>query len=221
MKHIEEPKVVERDRGETVTMHPAFAQIGASRVSGNTYLYGSDFRHQHYVTVTICRSEQHRNLSRDWEFGREELIEVALSEAQWATFVSTPNVGSGVPCTLERFDGQMIPGLPNPTATDEKFRQEIEASMARMQADLRKLAADLDGPLSKTKAAELRKNMEWIAGRMTDSTGFVAKQFGEHIEHTVEKAKIEVNAYATNMIQRAGLEALAGGLPAIEYKQDK
>ena len=64
---------------------------------GSTNLYDSDFRHNHYMTITIRASELHRDLNRDWHFGRNELIEVALTESQWATFVSAPNMGSGLP----------------------------------------------------------------------------------------------------------------------------
>ena len=41
--------------------------------------------------------------------------------------------------------------------------------------------------------------------------GFVIKQFDKHAETTVEKATMEVNAYVTQNLQRAGLQALTGG----------
>lgn len=211
------PETTQRGPDETITTHPAFGQISVSRVTGGAYLYGSDFQHQHYMTITIRRSELHRNLSRDWEFGREELISVALSEAQWASFVSSPNVGSGVCCTIEHIDGQSVPMLPRPEATHKQFQEEINAHMQNIQSQLRDLALSIDGPINKTKASELKKQMDLIAGRLTKSTGFVAKQFDEHVEHTVERAKMEINAYATNMVMRTGIEALSKERPAITY----
>lgn len=216
MKTVENP-VTEEHRDGTITKHPAFAQIGISRVTGRTNLYGSDFQHQHYITITICRSDLHRHLNRDWNFGQDELIKVALSEAQWATFVSSPNIGSGVPCTLTRLNGQLVPELPNPPSTDQQFRDEIAQNVAKLQADLKKLASEIDGPIAKTKASEMRKRLERLADRMVEQTGFVAEQFDQHIERTVETAKVEINAYATSSIYRAGIEAMAGGLPAITY----
>lgn len=65
-----------------VMRHPAFGQISVSRVAGHRHLYGSDFAHQHYVTLTIRGSEMHRSLARDWPYAREHLVEVSLSEAQ-------------------------------------------------------------------------------------------------------------------------------------------
>lgn len=194
---------------ESKLTHPAFAQIGARRVSGSTNLYGSEFNHQHYITISIQRSELNRSLSRDWPFAREELIEVALSESQWATFVSTLNHGSGVQCTLSRVQGQMVPGIPRQKPQSERFAEEIKQAVADVRNDIQKLAEGLDGPLAKTKVAELKKQLERIAGRVEGHTKFVADQFDEHMEETTENAKIEVNAYITSAVQRAGLDAIA------------
>lgn len=212
MRKIEqEPVTTKSDSrlGESVTTHPAYAQIGARRVSGHANLYDSDFSHQNFITISIYRSEKHRGLNRDWHFGREEIIEVMLSEAQWATFVSSPNVGSGVPCTLNHLAGESIPSLPDAPDTRSLFKVEMKEMVAELQNDLSNIAKELDGPLGKKKVEDIRKSLELLSGRLTGSTGFVADSFDEHIEHTVEKAKIEVNAYVTNLVHRTGLDAIS------------
>lgn len=204
--------------------HPAFAQIRASRCSGGAYLYGSDFQHQHYIRVRISGSVLKRSLSNEWYFDRKEMIEVALSEAQWATFVSSLSVGGGVPCTLQHLNGQPVPQLKPPTKTTEKFSADIKAVMKATQDDLKKIAESLtDGNIGKTKAKELQKALQLIAVRLTGSTGFVADQFDEHMEHTVERAKVEVNAYIVGMVQKAGLDALGAKYEPIslEYKGEE
>jgi len=189
--------------------HPAFAQIGASRVSGHAHLYDSDFNHQHYITIRICGSEMGRGLSNDWHFARKEYIEVSLSEAQWATFVSSMNVGSGVPCTLQHLNGQSVPQLPAPENKADKFSEEMGDTLKEAVQMLRKLNADVSESVSgKKKAEELSRSIERIIGSISGSAKFVAEQFDEHIERTVERAKVEVNAYVTSHVQRAGLEAL-------------
>src|SRR5215217_5087706 len=88
---------------ETTVKHPAFAQVSVSRRQhggGGANLYDSDFGHNSYVVVEVKHSELRRDLSRDWHFPKEEIVQFAFSESQWATFVSSFNSGSGTPATL-------------------------------------------------------------------------------------------------------------------------
>ena len=225
----EEPVVTDEGGpmgGQRIT-HPAFACIRASRVSGSANLYDSDFRHQHYVTVTIAKSEMVRSLSNDWHHGRGELIEVALSESQWAHFVSSMNVGSGSPCTLTRAWGpdgyHMVPELPDPKPMTEKFAKEIKHSMSENCIKLRTLAAEIaaGGAMSKTRANEIAKVVDHISQSLTGTTKFIADQFDEHVERTVDKAKTEINAYTMNAVVKAGLTALGAPINTPEISLDK
>lgn len=196
---------------EQVTTHPAFAQIAASRVSGGASLYASDFRHNHYMTIKIKRSELHRNLNRDWHFGRGEIIEVAMTESQWATFVSAPNVGDGTPCTLQRFNGEEIPGLPDPTNRSDQFRDELKAKLAKTVQRVQGAIDQIDGMgLPKGKTAALKAEFQNLLTELRSNLPFVAAQFEEHVEDTVEKAKQEVHGCMNAVIQRAGISALEG-----------
>lgn len=213
---VEEP--VERltkglgNMDETVTTHPAFGQISASRVNGHANLYGSDFTHNGYIVITIKASELHRNLSRDWHFEREQLIEVALSEAQWATFVSSLNNGSGVPCTLEWIAGKgRLPYLPNPKSRTDQFAKEFQKDFDEALEALDDLEAALRASgLSKKKIDDLLNRARRAKSAINSSAPFVANQFGEHMESEIESAKAEIHGYIQNLIQRAGLESLAG-----------
>ena len=128
--------------------HPAYAMIGASRVSqfgggGGARLFGSDFGHQHYVTISIRRASLGRSHQSEHAYGEEELIEVALSEAQWATFVSSMNVGHGVQATLTRVrDGDgfhLVPGIDDDTNRQEQFSNDIAERLAGLIEQLREV----------------------------------------------------------------------------------
>jgi hypothetical protein len=72
--------------------HPAFGMIGASRVSSSppgATLFDSDIRHQHTVTVRIATATRRRDLNHGWLHRKREFVEVEMSEAQWASFVSS------------------------------------------------------------------------------------------------------------------------------------
>ena len=204
----EYPKTV-GDGDRTKTTHPAFAQISASRVTGGTYLYGSDFHHNHFMTISVSRSELNRDLSRDWHYARDEMIEVALSEAQWATFVSSLNQGSGVPCTLQRHDHKMIPQLPETPARIRQFDNELKDRLGAVEDDLDELAREINASKLSQKAKKgLLDTLNLATRNLTPNLTFVADQFGEHMEERTEKAKIEIEAYINSAINRAGVKAL-------------
>ena len=212
---IEEPTVVygEDKHTDARTTHPAYAQISCSRVSGSTSLYASDFKHQHYVTIKISASEHIRNLSNDWHHERGQLIEVAMSESQWAHFITSMNVGGGSPCTLQHVKGVgMIPRLPDPKPMTDRYSAELKKMLGERVESLQVIANKLtasDKAMSKTELKELGKRLDSLAYGFTGYTKFIADQFDEHVEGTVNKAKTEINAYALNTVVRAGLQSIA------------
>jgi hypothetical protein len=206
--------------GENVT-HPAFGQIGASRVSGHVNLYGSDFVHNNFIAIRVSHGELRRGLSNDWPHVTDEITEVWLSEAQWATFVSSLNSGTGVQCTIRHVNREPMPLLPPPTPRTDQFKKEAAETMDRAHRDLEEIAeligaSNLSGKAKKELLSKLQSASRSIGG----SVDFVLKQFGEHMENTVEKAKIEVEAYINDRVQKAGLKALGGDDKPFGYLED-
>lgn len=220
----EKPKITKSDShtSDSVETHPAYGHISANRVSGRAYLYGSDFEHQNYVNVSIRRSELHRGLSRDWPSARDELIEVALSEAQWATFVSAMNIGFGPQCTIQHIDRQMVPQIPHTANTKAKFKVEMNENLAEAGEAI----TVLEQKINESKLSEkAKKDLLWqvtvISRSLGGSAEFIGEQFGEYIENVTEHAKIEVNAYTTMIIQRTGLTALGATQPIMLLGDEK
>jgi hypothetical protein len=182
-------------------------------VSGHATLFNSDFRHQHYITIRIKRASLRRDLSNDWIFGGQELIEVALSEAQWATFISTLNHGDGVPCTLNWLPDGLVPGIEPDLDRRAQFRGEVSEHIVDALASIDEVLAS-PGLRKKDKEA-----LERAKRQMQGNLNFIVEQFDEHAEKTLEKAKIEVEAYLTGAVQRAGLKALGAEPPVLELAE--
>lgn len=214
MRKVQAPTITEDGSsiGGQLIEHPAFAQISAHRISGRSNLYGSDFSHHHSIRISIAPSKVRRTLSNDWAHASlDEYIEVELSEAQWAHFVSSLNCGSGTQCTLRHLNRETIPELPDPVSRKDQFKNEAKEVCAEALAAIRDLhEAIKDTSLSNKAKEALTKKAYAIEARLTSSLPFVLDQFGEHMEETVEKAKVEINAYATNAVMRAGIDALGG-----------
>lgn len=197
---------------ETRVNHPAFGQISVSRISAGgagVNLYDSDFGHNSFVRIEIKHSELHRSLSRDWHHARGEIVHLDMSESQWATFVSSFNQGSGVPCTLGWIVGEgQIPGIPAFDRT-EVFKKEMRETTEEAVKGIKDLI-DLVGEsgLSKKKQEEILRSAQKALRTLTSSIPFVQDQFDEHVEMTVERGMQEIHGYMNGVLQRAGLTAL-------------
>lgn len=200
---------------ESQISHPAFGSISARRVQGSAQLFDSELHHQHYVTVSIGRAKIYRDGTQDRAMGEmRDMIEVAMSEAQWATFISSMNVGIGVPCTLRRLDNVGVPQIPRPKEpTRRRFERALDATMTKIRDNLVKMSDGIDGAITKTKATALKQGLINAADQLTDNAGFVAEMFIEHMENVTEKAKIEINAYVTATVHTAGLSAIIRASP--------
>lgn len=215
MRNIVEPTVTKKD-DETRVTHPAFAQIGASRTTGHATLYDSDFTHHATIRIRICESELVRSLSHDRHHGGRQYIEVELSEAQWATFVSAMNTGDGTPCTLRYLRGEQIASLPPPEDRSKQFAGEIDEHCQECIDNLTALRNKVDEmKLPKGKTEEIKKAINHAIMQLRSNLPFIAKSFGEHAEAVIEKAKQEVHGYAMGVITRTGLDTL-GARPPLE-----
>lgn len=197
---IEEIKVEEMTKygKEKVTeeTHPAFASIELRRIQGHASLYDSDFRHQAYIELAISTSKRQRGLSRFWHHSEKEITTVALSEAQWATLVSSVGMGGGVPCTLMRREGQMVPQLPEPTGQSALFAREAGGQLQEAMRRLAEIQKEVDSLRLSAKAKDsLNRKLEGVASSIGSNLHFVAKQFGSYMEKTTEKAKAEITAF--------------------------
>lgn len=194
--------------------HPSFGMVGISHCSSTgATLVGSEFKHNHFATLTIKRAEKHRDLSREWWFGTEQLIEVFLSEAQLVELIGRPNIGDGVPCTLHRIAGEPMPEPPKPASMRDKFRADLRGHTKECVADLRAAMDDLNqaiesGRIGRTVLREIHRKLQYAASAIDDGIPFVEKQFEKSMEDTIKHAATEIEATVTQTAIRLGIEQM-------------
>lgn len=188
-------------------VHPGWVLVGASRVSHSppgAILFDSDIRHQHYVVVRVKRATRKRTLNRDWLGGRATIVEFAMSEAQWASFVSSMNSGDGVPATLledASSDSFEVPGMPYQPRLKESM-DEVRGAASKAQAKVEEAFAAYK---EKKTVGNLRE-LEIAIGHMTPNMVFAADSLTEHAENVVQKARADVEAFVLSKAQQLGLE---------------
>lgn len=198
-REIEQPTV--NERGDET--HPAWGMIGASRGQAGppgAVLFDSDIRHQHLITVTLGVASRKRDLNHDRLHREREIFEIEMSEAQWAAFVSSMNSGNGVPCTIRRREGKVVPGVP--------FSPRMDESMAEVKgaADkaLKQIVEAFEAYTEKKNAANLR-TLKYAIENAPSNLTFAAKSLSEHAENVVQKARFDIEAMVLAQAQQLGL----------------
>lgn len=190
--------------------HPAFGSIAAHRVSASPGqpLFDSDVLHRHYVQVTISRAVRYRDLNTDWLHPTTELIQVDMSEAQWASFVSSMNT-SGVPCTLHRVDGERVDPV--------EYSPRLQLSMDETKAAARKAYDGIKKALSALESLDPKagvkarrqamNNLHYAIENAEGEVAFASKQLAEHTENVVQRARADIEAMVTNKAVQLGIDS--------------
>jgi hypothetical protein len=198
--------------------HPAFGQIRVSKVhhGGATRLYGTPLEfHPTTVVIAIKRSERSHGLSHDRYFGRDQLIEIEMSGAQFTEILMSMNHGDGVPCTIRRVQGEgMVPAIPFEDKTEvERIEEVFSADVEDLNEKVSKMtdrAREILGQprLRKADKEELLGLMTRIQRFYYDNSPFVMKSFRESVQRGVNIAKRELDTFVNVLAGQTGIEAL-------------
>jgi hypothetical protein len=213
MRTTEDPTT--NERGDEI--HPAYALIGASRVnSTGTTLFDSEIVHNHFVRIQISSATRKRHLLRDWIHPDKLFISVDLSEAQWASFVSSMNVGSGVSCTLEYFNGETMPEFPHNSRLAQSIEETKDAA-DRAYEHIKKSMAAYESLIEGNAGARLKRealrDLHFAIENASSNVEFAGKSLVEATENVVQKARADVEAFVVNKARQLGIEASDIGTP--------
>lgn len=206
-REIQQPTTDER--GDEV--HPAYGLIGAHRVTCNpgAILFDSEITHNDIVMIRLYHASRRRDLNRNWihETGRRPMFEVSMSEAQWASFVSSMNVGSGVPCTVESTQEEMvIPGIPHKPILGESLA-EVRNAANRTFAEIKQARDAYEAAIArKAPASEiksLRSTLHYAIENATANITYAATSLNEHAENVVQKARADIEAMVIRASEHA------------------
>lgn len=205
--------------GNIIERHPSFGMIGISRQSSNRgdSLFGSSIQHNNTITLAIRRGEREVGPYRE-SFGtarKGELIEIEMSQAQFAELITTPNVGFGVPCTIRRLGYELIPSAPH-SSRREEINRDVTKRMVTFAERIKEWQAQAKAITAKPSigVADRKALLDiftYALQEITSNLPFLHKCMDEAVEKSVSEAKTEIDAFLTNGIHRLGLEALAAG----------
>ena len=203
--------------------HDSFGRISLAHSQRTSCsLFGSTLTHQHVVTIEVSRAHMERRDGRERlsVVDEDAIVRFAMSESQWARFISSMGNGEGTPVTLERAPSKgthlvQMPSLAPQSMHDaseddmrevgRKAGEAVAAVQERMRAFL------VPGAKMPTKKEiEAMHDALLDAGRHMDGNMAQARRaFTETMEKTVDEAKTEMETFAMDMAKRLGLEKMA------------
>lgn len=202
---------------ETIERHESHGLIGISRIQGTANLHGSPITSHGFIELRIHEGHRNAGLGGEHYHDGKIIAYVRMSETQFAQMITTPNQGSGVPCTLTRYrDGEKLKLCEEPpqeesvsSITRRQFTEDITDATANINVVRDRIEKKLrDSKISNKLRAELQSEMFELLRLFQDSAPFVMERFEENVQETVATAKTEVASYVSLVAQQHGLKAL-------------
>ncbi len=199
--------------------HPSFGQISFSRATfggkhPNTNFYGSELPQDHCIIMSVHKSEIDRSLAQDRYYTREvPLIEVRMTSNQFSELITSLNIGSGVPCTIEWLNQKQVEQVTPPESRKEFVHRKFQDRMTEFAKSIREQqlkARDLvkKKTLSKQDVHDLTHHIEWLTNEVELNIPFFMKCFQETMDEVVIEAKQEVENAIQHKINVLGLAEL-------------
>lgn len=207
------------DDESKVKSHPSYGMVRVGRVQGgHTRLFGSSITtHPGYIHLSVSPGKSEHQHGQDWFYAEgKDLIEIRMSYAQFAEMIVSLNHGNGTPCTITRYNGEMIDPPPNEPIEAEKTKlsfkkkcKDLDDSLTEKYDIIKELMAKKN--LTKKDRGEVLRHLFKISQEIRANMPFLLEQFEEATERVTTVAKAEVDGFMTAALQAAGMEAIASG----------
>lgn len=191
---------------ETKT-HPSYGMLQFNRISssGNIPLFGSSIMHKDVIEMVVRTGEVDRTLSRDWYHGHEEMIRVQMSYSQFAEAITSMNMGTGVPVTIKRFNGEVMPDCPfedKRKQFEDEFKNKNRQANEKVNGIIEQITNIMDNKksLGKKDMNDIVEKLNMVYSEINSNTEFIYRQFNEQMDKTVRDAKGEIEAFMQNKI---------------------
>lgn len=202
---------IKEDR--TIKSHPAFGQVSFSRVSGDSKLYGSEITSGTFIRCTIRESEEHWHLHEKWYFANGIIAEFDLSPNQFATLLTSMNVGNGVPCTIRVKNGAQIEDFIDNETVHDLIQNDLKQDVSEISESVKRLQKEMNEILGKpTILKSDREKLKNIVAKIKQDIDcnmpFVLEQYQEAADKIAASSKAEVDAFVTRVINELGIKSL-------------
>lgn len=111
------------------------------------------------------------------------------------------NVGSGVPCTIERVGWEPMPGV--------EYEPRLALSMGEVDNAAHKAMEEIQAAFDayeKQKTKANRDRLKYAIQNAPANMGFAAKTLSKHAENVVQRARADIEAMVVSKAEQLGVE---------------
>ena len=195
-----------------IKTHESYGLASFSRRSdGEINLFGSSIKHSNTIALKISRAEVDRHLEQDWFHGRKELIEVEMSQTQFADLITSMNMGDGVPVTIKYVNGQRMEPCPHENKRQQhakEFNERMQNLSSKLDGMTKDFFTMIEKRLPKKDQDDAKSMLNSLITEIRSNIPFYEKQFQRQMDKTISQAKGEIEAFVQNRIVTAGIVAL-------------
>ena len=204
--------------------HPAYGFIRLSRTQGgNGLLFMSPLRHDHRITIVVGEAEQIRSNNYDTYYPRRSVVEVDMSEGQFAQFICNAYSSTGAPCTIRRSETGPRPAIDVPQLKSERYRDEARATAKAAIDDLQVLKAKLvilTAKLPQKTREEIDRAVDSTTMKLSDRLPWIVQMMHEHMDKVVDAAKVEIENYVARTTTGLGAGTAISDAPMLPSASD-
>lgn len=213
---VEPTRMRSREDGEEYRYtHPSYGMISVSRCGAtDKQLFGQDTPVQNYMSLTIESADVEQHLGKNWYFGQKTVVEVEMSQVQYAEMISSPNT-AGVPCTIRRSQEHGLieykPIQEKTTFVKSKIDRQVD-TLRKASVTLSKDVKDiLEGKMLKADKERLQELVDTFKGILNSGIPYYVESLEEHIDRKVVEAKADIQASILHEVTKAGFKAIENG----------
>ena len=182
--------------------HESQGIIKLSKVSSSkpVHLFGSRVPHNTNVRLTIQNGVLYRGLNRDtYSSSGKSIVEVEMSELQFAELITSIGYGDGVPVTLRKINGTQLQE-PVYESEMETFSNEFKREMHELTKVVKTLTTDTkerlkdSKPLNKSEREDIISALEGVERLIGANLPFMERSFNENMMRTMQEVKMSIKS---------------------------
>ena len=197
--------------------HPSFGLVQFDRISHGgrkLKLFASAIDdHMTFVRLRIYHARVVQDITNhDMYMDDDCIIEVDLSNMQFAELLTSMNIGCGTPCTIRYQKGERIPDPPPMMKAGDKIKEDFDGrlkdtikSFSRYTTQILQRLESKE-PLKAAEKKELHEQIRKIKMELECNAPFFLREFEESADKMQVAAKAEVDAMITHVMKELGVK---------------